>query len=118
MSFSDPLQITYNAVTKDLVHVSDIANGAEYYLDDGTLRFSAKIQHQIPPRGGSGESHMLRIDADEHDADGAYIRRMSAWVVLKTFDNTQNTSEHQHLGDALAGLVTSANVTKLLARES
>lgn len=116
--FVDPLPITYNGATKNLVRTNNDNGGSDYYLDGGTEKFSLQIRHTIPPRGGAGESHMIRLDVDHHDANGVYIRRTSAWTVSKTFDNTQDTTK---LSYALAGLLsslTAGNQTKLLAREN
>lgn len=116
--FADPLVITYNAVPKNLVRVNQDARGSDYYLDDGLLKFSGSIRHTIPPKGGTGESHMLRIDVDEHDANGVYLRRTSTWLVIKTFDNTQKTVDAGYAANATVGVLGTANVAKLLAREN
>lgn len=118
MSFSDPTAITYNAVVKNLAYISDAVNGRDYYKDDGQIKFMMTTRHTIPQRGGSGESHLIRLDADHHDVGGLYLRRCSAWFVVKTFDNTQASTDLGYLGKALAGLLTATNVDKLIARES
>lgn len=116
--FADPLTITYNAVSKSLVRVNQDGNGSDYFLDDGTEKFSASIRHTIPPRGGSGESHMLRLDVDHHDAEGVFLRRVSTWTVIKTFDNTQDKVKADDAAEALAGLLTASNISKLNGREN
>lgn len=116
--FADPLAVTYNAVVKNLARVNQDSRGSDYYLDDGTLKFSASIRHTIPEKGGSGESHLIRLDVDEHDANGVYLRRMSSWTVIKTFDNTQKKVESGYSAKAFTGLLTGGNVDKLIAREN
>ncbi|DAD52496.1 coat protein [ssRNA phage SRR5467091_14] len=117
MSFSDPLGITYNAVVKNLVRVNQDKNGADYFLDGGTLQYSISTRHTIPARGAPGESHMIRLDVDEFDAQSVYLRRSGVWLVVKTFDNVQSTTNAGYAANALVGLMTSGNVGKLLARE-
>lgn len=116
--FADPLAITYNGATKNLARVNQDANGSDYYLDGGTEKFSASIRHTIPPRGGSGESHMLRLDVDHHDANGLFLRRTSTWTVAKTFDATQDTTKSGYALAALVAALSSGNQAKLLAREN
>lgn len=118
MSFADPMAITYNAVAKSLVRVNQDNTGSDFFKDDGTLKFGASIRHTIPKRGGFGESHMIRLDVDEHDANGIYVRRGSVWTVAKTFDATQNSTNLGYALNALVGFLTTANVAKLLAREN
>jgi hypothetical protein len=116
--FSDPLQITYNSVTKDLVRINQDSGGSDYYLDDGTEKFSIAIRHIIPSRGGTGESHMIRLNVEEFDAEGSYLRTSSSWGVIKTFDGVQNADNAGYAADALAALLTPTNVGKLVQREN
>jgi len=118
MSFADPMAITYNAVVKNLVRTNQDNSGADYYLDGGTRKYGVAVRHTIPARGGNGESHMIRLDVDEHDANGVYLRRNSVWLVAKTFDATQNTTDLTYALNALRDFVTSTNAGKLVARES
>lgn len=116
--FADPISITYNAVAKNLARINQDSNGSDYYLDGGTEKFSLSIRHTIPARGGAGESHMMRLDVDHHDANGVFLRRCSSWTVIKTFDSTQDTTRSGYAANALVGLLTTTNVGKILAREN
>jgi len=117
--FADPLAITYNSVVKNLNRVNQDNKGSDYYLDDGTEKFSASVRHTIPARGGSGESHMIRLDVDHHDAtSGAFLRRVSTWTVTKTFDAVQDTTKSSYCLGALVAALTSTIQGKLLAREN
>lgn len=117
MAFADPLQITYNAVTKDLVRVNQDGYGAVYYLDDGTEKYTMSVKHTIPPRGQPGESHLMRLDVEIFDSDGVYLRTDTAWMVTKTTDAVQSSTQLGYAADALSALMTAANVAKLNARE-
>jgi hypothetical protein len=116
--FADPFAITYNAVTKNLNRINQDNRGSDYYLDDGQDKYSMSIRHNIPSRGGSGESHHLRLDIERFDADGIYLRTDSVWVVAKTTDGVQSTTDLDHLTDSLAAALDSTTVGKLLAREN
>jgi len=116
--FANPLQITYNAVVKDLEKVNQDNYAGQYYLDDTTIRFHAKIAHTLPPSGGTGESHLLRLDAEHFDVDNIYQRKDSAWLSVRTYDAWQSTTDLDYLTDALVALATSANITKLLTRQT
>jgi hypothetical protein len=115
--FADPLAITYNAAAKNLNRINQDGYTSEYFLDGTTLKFTASVKHTIPAKGGSGESHMLRLDVDTYDASGVYVRRCSAWVVAKTFDNSQNSTDLGYALDALITALTTTNKAKLLGRE-
>lgn len=117
MSFNDPMSITYDGANKDLVRVNQDKGGSEWYLDDGDAKFSLTIAHTIPSKGGTGESHLLRLDVENY-LNGEYVRTDSAWMVMKTVDAPQVTAEAQFAGDALAGLAVTANIAKLLGREN
>lgn len=116
--FADPLNITYDAVSKSLVKVNQDGYGSDYFLDEGTIKYSLSIRHTIPPKGGYGESHLLRLDVSHYDADGVYLRMDSSWAVIKTFDASQDPTDLVLCSDALAGLMTSANNAKLIGREN
>lgn len=117
--FADPLSITYNSVSKSLKRVNQDSNGSDYYLDDGTEKFSLSIRHTIPPRGGAGESHMIRLDVDHFDATtGEYLRRTSSWNVIKTFDAVQVSADSENTTLALAAMLDATNVGKLAGREN
>jgi hypothetical protein len=118
MSFSDPLQITYNAVTKDLVKVNQDNYVGEYYLDDGLLRFHSRIAHTIPKGYGGGESHLFRLDLEHLDADYQLERKESVWIATRTDSAMQNTAELTYLVDALTDIMSTGNVTKLLQRQT
>lgn len=118
MSFANPLQITYNAVTKDLESVNQDNYARQFYLDDDLLRFHAKISHTIPSGYSGGESHLLRLDLESLDSDYMLKRKDSAWLAVRTDSAMQNTTELAYLVNALVGLATSGNVTKLLTRQT
>lgn len=118
MALGDPIGITYNAVAKNLVKINQDNFGATYYLDDGTERFTLSVKHTIPPKGGAGESHLVRLDVEHYDGSDVYLRTASAWTVIKTFDGKQDTASSDNVTQALVDYLTDANIDKVIGRES
>lgn len=89
---------------------------------DNTIRVTLTVQHTIPKKnGGSGESHMARVDAAYYDALGVYIRTSTVWMVLRTSDAAQNDTTSKDGAVALATWLTAstnANLLAILARRS
>lgn len=112
------LGITYNAVAKTLSRVKDDGYSADYYLDDGQLKFLLSVKHTVPSRGGVGESHLVRLDVDMYDANMVFLRTASAWTVIKTFDAVQDTTSSNNVANALRTLTDSTFIGKLNTRES
>lgn len=115
---SEPITVTINAVGKSLPRVNADNNGADYYLDDGQQKYKLAIRHTIPARGQGGESHMVRLDVEQYDTDGAYLRTQSAWTVLKTWDQAQNATELDYAAQGLVDLMTDTFIGNIIARES
>lgn len=115
---SNTLDVTYNAATKTLSRIKDDGYSSEYYLDDGTEKYSLSVKHTIPARGAPGESHLIRLDVEHYDANGVFLRTSSAWSVIKTFDNTQDTTNANRVANALVALLDTTMVSKLANRES
>nr|UJQ85934.1 MAG: hypothetical protein 2 [Leviviridae sp.] len=117
MSFADPITVTYNSVSKDLARVNQDSGGSDFYLDDGDIKFHCRIRHTIPPKGGDGESHMFRLDAEVYD-NGVYKRTDSVWLAMRTDDGPQSSVDLQYLASALAGFMGSGVIAKLTSREN
>lgn len=115
---SEPITVTYNTVAKQLPRVNQDNNGSDYYLDDGQQKYKLSVRHTIPARGAGGESHMVRLDVEQYDTDGAYLRTASAWTVLKTWDQSQDTAESDYAAQALVDLTDDTFIDQILARES
>lgn len=118
MSLGDPISVTYNTVAKNLVKINQDSYGSEYYLDDGTERFTVSVKHTIPSKGAAGESHLVRLDVEHFDAEGILQRTSSAWTVIKTFDGKQDVNSSQYATEALVDFLSDANIAKLVGRES
>lgn len=118
MSFSNPLSITYNAVAKAMEKVNQDNYAGFYYLDDDLIRFHGRIAHTVPTGYSGGESHLMRLDAEILDTDYQLKRKDSVWIAARTDSAMQNTTELAYLVNALVGLATTGNVTKLLKRET
>lgn len=118
MALGDPVAITYNGVAKNLAKIYSPNGGVEYTLDEVTIRYTLSVKHTIPPKGGSGESHLVRLDVDHYDASNVLLRTSSAWIVIKTFDGVQLATASDYTTQALIDFLTDGNIDKIIARES
>lgn len=116
--FANTLSITIGGVAKVLNRVNQDGYGSEYYLNDGTSRYTMKFSHTIPPKIGGGESHLVRLDRAMYDGSGILLRTASAWAVIKTFDGQQDDTAVEEVTNGLVGFLTAANVTKVVDREN
>jgi hypothetical protein len=114
----DSLTITYNAASKVLLKVNQDNYGAEYFLRESLAIYRLKISHTIPAKLGTNESHLVRLDVETYDANGELVRTESCWTVMKTADAAQNSTTLLYAINSLVGWTTSANMTKVMGRES
>lgn len=116
----DTFGLTYNTVAKTLTKINQDNYGAVYFLDDSAnlMRFTLNVKHTIPKKGGSGESHLIRLDVEHYDSDGVLIRTSSAWTVIRTDDSTQDSDASSYTTLALVGELDSTLVGQLVGRES
>jgi hypothetical protein len=115
---ADTLSITYNAVAITLNKVKESNYTSQYYAESGTMKFTLDVKHTIPPSGGDGESHLVKLTVEYYDANGVYQRSVSPWLVIKTFDGAQNSTDAHRAGLALVGLLTSGFLTNIVGRMS
>lgn len=114
----DTFPITYDSVLKTLVKVNQDNYGSEYFLEDGTNRFTVTVKHTIPKKGSSGESHMARLDVEHYDGDGVLVRTCSSWTVVRTDVGIQDSASSELGANALLAELDAALITKLVGRES
>lgn len=118
MSLSDPIALAYNGGSIDLARINQDNYGAEYYAESGTNRFSLSVKHTIPAKGKSGESHLVRLDVEHYDANGVLLRVASAWTVIRTDTGIQDQESSEDAAEALVALLSAANITKVVGRQS
>lgn len=118
MSLSDPITLTYDAVSVSLNRINQDNYGAEYYAESGTKRFTMSVKHTIPAKGKSGESHLVRLDVEHYDAGGVLLRTTSAWTVIRTDNGVQELVACEDTTAALVAFLTPANITKIAGRQS
>lgn len=114
----DTVSITYNTVAKTLSKINQDNFGAQYFLEESQIRYNLSIKHTIPARGKAGESHLARLDVEHYDANGVLLRIASAWSVIRTDSGVQDSTSSTRAANALVTFLTSANITKLVSRES
>jgi hypothetical protein len=115
--FADPLAISYDSVTKNQNLIKFDNRTSEYYLDDGSMKFTTSIKHVVPTDGAYGESHLVRLDIKYYDGNGVYLRKVGVWLSTKTYDGEQVTTDSDDAVTAFIALMTSGNITKLLGRQ-
>jgi len=113
----DTFPLTYKTVAKTLLKINQDNYSATYFLAEALIEFKVTISHTIPKKGGTGESHLVRLDIIEYDADGVVLSERATWTVIKTFFGRQHV-DTDGTADAILGWMTPANVDKIVARES
>lgn len=115
------ITVTVNAVAKVLKRVSDPdPYSATYFLADSSTRdYTLSIKHTVPKtRGASKESHLVRLDIDDYDADGIAIRKQSTWVVMECSLGRQDSTNLNYYVQGLFGFLTATNTGYVLDRDS
>jgi hypothetical protein len=115
---ANTLTITYNAVSVTLTRATEANYQSSYFGENAGNKFTLEIKHIVPARGSAGEAHTAKLTVEYFDANGVYLRSESAWQTIKTFDQSQNSVTVSRTAKALSGLMTSAFVDQLVARES
>lgn len=120
----DTISVTYDTVAKTLNRVRQDGYGAEYFLDDRAVSnrtFSVNVKHTIPGElGGSGESHLFRLDVDQYDTASpyAFLRRSSAWMAIRTDYAAQDQEISEDTTEAVVDFLSDATITKIVGRQS
>jgi hypothetical protein len=115
---ANTLTVTYNAVAVTLTKVTEANYTSQYFGENSGMRFTLDVKHHIPPVGKGDESHLVKLSVEHFDANGVYIRTVSPWVSIKTFDQVQDSTASLRATKALIGLMTDAFITQILGRES
>lgn len=118
--FADSITVTF-ATTNDLVLTKRAESNysSEYFGTIGLIDFKMSIKHTLPKdRLGGETSHMVRLDATEYNSDNEIIRTFSVWRPFATQKGRQDNTLITQLNNALGGVLSAGNVTKLLNGES
>lgn len=114
----DTTDVTIDSVAKTLKKVNQDNFGAQYFLRDGTVEYTLKIEHVLPAKkNGNLESHKVTLVRDTFDAESVLISREETWAVFRTTVGRQ-PADHLDAALGLADWCDSANLTKVLDRES
>lgn len=115
---ADPLSITYNAVAISMKKIKEQNGASTYYAENGGRKFTLDFSHTIPATGKGGESHLAKLTVEHFDANGIFLRSVSAWTVVKTFDQPQVAVDAEYAGRAVRDLLANAFLTQLVGRET
>lgn len=120
MAFADPMVVTVGSDTLSATNIAEGNHTSEYYTVNGVDKFTVSVKHTIPARGKYGESHMIRADYEDYDANGVLLGVASAWLVVRTDLGVQNTTLSENVTKGLLAFMSAssyANVTKLVGRQ-
>jgi len=117
--FANTLSVTMDSGSVTLTRVNQDNFGSTYFGEDTNRKIELVISHELPKtRGDAGESHLVRFNVDHYSVDGVYLRRSSAWSVIKTFDGSQDADSSKEAYVALHGLVDATFAASVINRES
>lgn len=121
MAFSDPLPITINGVTKNLVRIDSGKYTSEYYLGESTQAFSAVIRSsdmKVEADGRRKVRHNVSIRQTVYGVPGvsAELTRQASCTIEHY--KGDDVTAFDDIAIACGGLMTVANVAKLNNYES
>lgn len=110
VAITDPIVLTVNAEVYNLAKINPGNYSGEYYdvSAAGTERATLQVKHTLPSSNGAVESHLVRLDIENLDANGLVERTDSVWVVMKTAGAAQSSADLQFM---LTGLVSALQAT-------
>lgn len=118
MSFSDPQSVTVNAVAKSLVRINQDSYSSEYFLRETLGEYTMKIRNTSFLRDGQTiDRHNVEITQTLYATATVPAIVRKAYVVIEN-SRSDTPADAVFLGSALAGWMTSPNLTKLVNRES
>lgn len=118
MAFTDPQSITINAVGKSLVRINQDGYSSEYFLRQTLDEITMKIRNTSFVRDGQTiDRHNVEITQTVYATATVPSITRKAYSVIEN-SRSDTPADAVFLGLALAGWMTSPNLTKLVNRES
>lgn len=115
---ANTLTITYDAASVELTKISEQNNASTYFGEALSKKFTLEVKHTIPQRGQAGESHLVKLTVEHFDGSMVYLRGVSPWVVIKTFDGVQDSAAAVAATSALLGALDAPMITSIVGRQS
>jgi hypothetical protein len=120
---ASPLNLSFDSETISMVRINQDNYASVYYgtSADGLRRLTLTFTHRLPKKGGTGESHGVNLDIERYDSEEKYIGVVKTFMVMKSIDHIQNTSEMLSAAIGMTGLLTATSnavLTALANRES
>jgi len=117
VAFTDPLSITYNAVATNHPRISTGTLSSKYATADG--KYTVSISHS---ETAQRERHLARIDEQVVAVDpistANFFAKLSVYLVIDNPLSGYTDTEIDYVVQALKGFLTTANVLKVLGKES
>jgi hypothetical protein len=118
MAFSDPITVTINSVAKTLVRLNQDSYSSEYFLKEATGEITVKIRNTSFQRDGQTiDRHNVELTQTIYATATVPSFTRKAYTVIEN-SRSDTFAEVVFAGLALAGFTNSANLTKLVNRES
>jgi len=117
--FADPVSVTYATVAKSLASSGRGLDSSAYYLNDAGVVYTLTLQHQE----GKRNRCVARLRRDSFAADPLVpaqnlLASMTASFTLDMPTTGLTATDGQNLGNALVAFLSSANLLKMLNRET
>lgn len=108
--------------TDDLVlkRTNQDAGGSTFFFRGSNYDVTMSVKHTYPAVRGSGEeSHLVRFDVQQYDADGVLVRTSSVWTVFATRGGAQDTTVSANIFDSMTEFFGQVGmVDAILGREA
>lgn len=126
MSFSDPTNITVNAVVKALAQVASQNTSKTYHLGEAAGEYTLNIRNTEYTRKSAGAGAVGKV-VDRHNVEVVHTLYAVAPATANTtrrayfvLENEQGDTlaDPTYVAKALIGLLTDPNIAKLLNNES
>lgn len=118
MAFSDPIAVTVNAIAKSLVRINQDGYSSEYFLREATQEFTVKIRNTSFTRNGQTiDRHNVELTQTVYATATVPALVRKAYSVIEN-SRSDSPGEAVYIGKALADFMSTANLTKLINRES
>jgi len=117
---ANTITTSYNGNILTLTKVREGNFSSEYsgIVDVSLERARCYINHTIPKRGESGESHLVKVAIEHVDANGAYFRTTQSHNVIKTLDAVQGVAATKATQATLVDVISSVFTDQVINGES
>lgn len=88
--FDSNITLILDGVTFTLTKISDNGTTSVFRDTQGNRRLFLTVDQNLKSGASYGESHMVRLDVEDYTSEGVFLRKTSAWTVVKTTNAVQD----------------------------